>query len=142
MNWYSDPNERRKILMDRYLHPRFQGTLAGVKSRTYQAEHCADKITLVLKTDAGKIKKALFSGHGCVIAIASSDMVLEKVVGLNLSEACQWMSQYRQMIQLLPYPREKMGQANVLSKVGRHLNRQGCALLIYEALHDTLGCQI
>lgn len=48
---------------------------------------CGDDIILQLKVEDGKIKDGAFSGSGCAISQASTDMMLDLIIGKTKEEA-------------------------------------------------------
>ncbi len=77
-----------EIILDHFNNPRQAGLL---ENPDLQAEDfnplCGDKVKVSLKTDAkGIIKKFGFVGEGCAISVASTSLLGEKLIGLNLKD--------------------------------------------------------
>lgn len=47
---------------------------------------CGDKISMYLKIEDNKIKDAVFTGEGCIISMASADLLIDKIKGMNINE--------------------------------------------------------
>lgn len=78
----------REVIVEHYKNPQFRGELVP---SDYSGEDenplCGDHIKIDLRVDqAGKITEAGFSGHGCAISQASTDLLLESVIGKSIEE--------------------------------------------------------
>lgn len=47
---------------------------------------CGDKISMYLRVEDNKIKDAVFTGEGCIISMASADLLIDKIRGMNINE--------------------------------------------------------
>ena len=75
-------------LLSRYKKPLYKGkmespVLCGVGNNPL----CGDKIELDLEVKHGKIVDARFSGAGCAISQVATDMLCEKIIGMELKKA-------------------------------------------------------
>jgi nitrogen fixation NifU-like protein len=78
----------REIIIERNRHPQFRGVL-DPHDITFADENplCGDHIRVDLRLDeAGLVKEAAFSGHGCSISQASADLLMESIIGKSLDE--------------------------------------------------------
>ncbi|MCE1254034.1 MAG: iron-sulfur cluster assembly scaffold protein [Anaerolineae bacterium] len=110
----------REIIIERYKNPGHRGNL-DPHDISYVDENplCGDHIQVDLRVDEqGIISDALFSGHGCAISQASSDLLMENIIGKSLEEVKQYNKQ------------------NVLDLLGIELGpvRLKCALLPLKVL--------
>jgi len=72
----------RENILDHYRHPRNQGILEDADvSETLDNPVCGDIVRLDLQLQSGAVAAARFSGHGCVISMASASMLTEMVQG-------------------------------------------------------------
>lgn len=72
----------REHILDHYRHPRNQGILENADvSETLDNPVCGDVVRLDLRVRSGTIVDVRFSGHGCVISMASASMLTEVVQG-------------------------------------------------------------
>jgi nitrogen fixation NifU-like protein len=83
---------------------------------------CGDSYILYLKLNGDKIKKATFSGIGCVISQVSASMLTEKLVGLSLKDA------------------SKITKDDIYKMLGVEISigREKCALLLWNALKQAV----
>lgn len=110
----------REIIIERYKSPLYRGNL-DPHDISYVDENplCGDHIQIDLRlNDKGIVTEAAFSGHGCAISQASSDLLLEHVIGKSLDEI------------------KSLGKQDVLDLLGIELGpvRLKCALLPLKVL--------
>jgi len=85
----------REVIIERYKSPHFRGEL-NPHDISFEDENplCGDHIRVDVRLDeAGKVKEAAFSGHGCAISQASADLLMETVIGKTLDEVKQLTKQ-------------------------------------------------
>ena len=78
----------REIIIERYKNPAHRGNL-DPHDISYVDENplCGDHIQVDLRVnEEGIITDASFSGHGCAISQASSDLLMEHVIGKSLED--------------------------------------------------------
>jgi nitrogen fixation NifU-like protein len=78
----------REIIIERYKSPQFRGTLEP-HDISFEDENplCGDHIRVDLRVnEQGVISEAAFSGHGCAISQASSDLLMEYVIGKSTED--------------------------------------------------------
>jgi nitrogen fixation NifU-like protein len=78
----------RELIIDRYKNPLYRGELEP-HDISFEDENplCGDFIRIDLRVDeTGRVKEAVFSGHGCAISQASADLLIESVYGKDLDE--------------------------------------------------------
>ena len=85
----------REIIIERYKSPQYRGEL-DPHDVSFEDENplCGDHIRIDLRLDGqGKVSEAAFSGHGCAISQASTDLLLESVIGKSVDEVKQLSKQ-------------------------------------------------
>ena len=78
----------RELIIERNRSPHYRGEL-DPNDFTFQDENplCGDNIRIDVRTDGeGVITEAAFSGHGCAISQASTDLLIEFVIGKSVEE--------------------------------------------------------
>ena len=78
----------RELIIERYKNPNYKGVLEP-NDITFEDENplCGDQIRVDLRFDTeGKVKDAMFSGHGCAISQASADLLMESIIGKTIDE--------------------------------------------------------
>lgn len=110
-------------VLDHYQDPR---NFCVPADYSYQGEafnrHCGDEIKIYLKVNEGQIKRAWFSGQGCILAIASASILTEKLAGRSIDEVRDWTEKELD---------------EWLGEVSR--SRQSCVRLSLDALNDALS---
>lgn len=94
-------NPDQQLILDHSKQPRHRGRTLIV-DRAYQGHtpYCGDTIDLTIqlsRTDQ-TIEDVQFEGEGCVIALASADLMAEAVRGKSMDEALQMVHHFRQMM--------------------------------------------
>ena len=80
-------NLYREHILDHYRHPRNQGTLEGADiSCERDNPVCGDVVRLDIRLSGGRVSEVRFSGHGCVISMASASMLTEAILGKTVEE--------------------------------------------------------
>ncbi len=78
----------REVIIEHYKNPGYRGEL-DPNDISFEDENplCGDHIRIDLRLDeAGLVKDAAFSGHGCAISQASADLLMESIIGKSLEE--------------------------------------------------------
>lgn len=112
-----------------------------VKERGHNPS-CGDEITLELEVADGVIKDAAFSGAGCAISQASTDMMIELMRGKKIDEARRLAELFIKMIQgevTDDAELEALDEAAALKNISTMPARVKCATL---AWHTLLQCEI
>jgi len=120
-------------LLDRNLHPRFQGKLEVLPIKLVNSS-CGDEIEIFLKVVNGKIVDARWQGKGCAISLASADFFAESVINKRFKEALKLREEFENMILGEKYNEELLGKVKALGCVSRMPARAKCAKLAWESL--------
>lgn len=78
----------RELIIERNRTPHYRGEL-DPNNYSFQDENplCGDNIRIDVRTDEeGIITEAAFSGHGCAISQASTDLLIESVIGKSVED--------------------------------------------------------
>ncbi len=78
----------REVILEHYKNPSYHGEL-DPHDYSYEDENplCGDHIRIDLRVDKdGIVTEAAFTGHGCAISQASTDLLLESIIGKNIEE--------------------------------------------------------
>lgn len=75
-------------VMKRFTNPKYLGKIDDANGVGKVGNpRCGDEMTVYIKVENEKIKKASFETWGCAAAIATSDVICEMVEGKPLKEA-------------------------------------------------------
>jgi len=132
----------REIVNEHNLYPAHKHDPAeGSLSRRGVNPTCGDDITLSLSfDDEGKISEASFSGSGCAVSQASTDIMIDQITGLGKEEALQKVKSFMGMIHGTATPEEieKLDEAAALEDVAHMPARAKCATLCWHTLEKML----
>ena len=94
---------------------------------------CGDDITLQADIQDGIIKDAAYTGHGCAISQASTDIMIDLIRGKSVKEALRLVDLFLAMIK-----REELDEAIALKNISNMPARVKCAVLAWHTLKDAL----
>ena len=113
---------------------------ATIKERGHNPS-CGDDITLQLEISDGVIKDAAFTGQGCAISQASTDMMIELLRGKKIDDAKKLAELFIAMIKgkvTDDAELEQLDEAAALKNISNMPARVKCATL---AWHTFLGAK-
>ena len=102
---------------------------------------CGDEITLQLQVAGGIVKDAAFTGVGCAISQASTDIMVELIRGKTVAEARKLALKFISMIKgeiTDEGELEDLDEALALKNVSHMPARVKCAVLAWHTLDDAL----
>lgn len=102
---------------------------------------CGDEITLELQIADGVVKDAAFTGVGCAISQASTDIMVELIRGKSIKKARDLAQKFISMIKGEITDEEELedlDEALALKNVSRMPARVKCAVLAWHTLDDAL----
>ncbi|MDD6383400.1 Fe-S cluster assembly sulfur transfer protein SufU [Mitsuokella sp.] len=102
---------------------------------------CGDEITLELKVENGIVKDASFTGVGCAISQASTDIMIDLIRGQSVEKARELAHKFIGMIKREITDEselEELDEALALQNVSNMPARVKCAVLAWHTLDDAL----
>ena len=122
--------------------PENKGELAAatVRERGHNPS-CGDEITLELQIEDGIIKDAAFTGVGCAISQASTDIMIDLMRGKTVEEAKRLAELFTSMIKrevTNDAALEELDEAIALKNISNMPARVKCAVLAWHTLEDVL----
>lgn len=99
---------------------------------------CGDEITVQLKVKDGIISDASFIGDGCAISQASADIMIDMIIGKNVTEARHLAENFIKMIkgEATPDEIDELGEAGALSDISHMPARVKCAVLGWHTIDE------
>ncbi len=131
-----------EILTEHNVNPTHKHELSGADITLEGVNpSCGDDIILSLKVNDGVITDGAFSGDGCAISQASCDMMLDLVIGKDVSEAKRLSEIFFRMIkgEVTDQEREELEEAGVLSDISHMPARVKCAVLGWHTMEEMLS---
>ena len=131
-----------EVIGEHSRSPENKGELAAatVRERGHNPS-CGDEITLELQIEDGIIKDAAFTGVGCAISQASTDIMIDLMRGKTVEEAQRLAQLFTSMIKREvtdDAALEELDEAIALKNISNLPARVKCAVLAWHTLEDVL----
>ena len=126
-----DNDMKRSIILDNYQNPRNRGIPDGndyIKINSNN-ESCIDNIDIYVKIKDDIIDDIRYEGEACVIAISSTSILSDMLIGKNIKEAKKILENYFNMIEEKKYDVDMLGEANVYNDIYKQPSRKTCSTL-------------
>ena len=133
----------REIVNEHNLYPAHKGEmeapdliLEGVNPS------CGDDIYLQLKLDEnGVVTEGMFNGSGCAISQASTDMMLDLIIGRKKDEALKLAEGFMSMVRSTATPEQidELDEAAALESIAHMPARVKCATLGWKTMQKMLS---
>ncbi len=137
----------REVILDHYRNPRRRGTLSGDHIHAEgNNPSCGDEFFLDIEVYDGIITDAAMQGQGCSISQASGSMMMDKIVGMPVSELRGLIHNFKLMMSIEEgdnpidenRPGSVLGDLEALQGVRKFPVRIKCADLPWATLTDAL----
>ena len=131
-----------EVIGEHSRSPENKGELAAatVRERGHNPS-CGDEITLELQIEGDIIKDAAFTGVGCAISQASTDIMIDLMRGKTVEEAQRLTQLFTSMIKREvtdDTALEELDEAIALKNISNMPARVKCAVLAWHTLEDVL----
>ena len=134
-------NFYNEILTEHNMHPDFKHDIEGADIVLDGINpSCGDEIQLKLKTDGDIITDGAFVGDGCAISQASTDIMLDMIIGQSKETALKYADIFMRMIRGEATEEEidSLEEASALSDISHMPARVKCAMLGWRTLSEAL----
>lgn len=129
-------------LMEHHAHPDYKYEMDGAThSREGVNPSCGDQLTLSLRVEDDVVEEAAFSGSGCAVSQASTDIMADLVTGETVDEARRLCALFLAMVrgeELSEEDLEDLDEAAQLESIARMPARVKCAELAWRTLETLL----
>ena len=131
-----------EVIGEHSRSPENKGELAAatVRERGHNPS-CGDEITLELLIEGDIIKDAAFTGVGCAISQASTDIMIDLMRGKTVEEAQRLAQLFTSMIKREvtdDAALEELDEAIALKNISNMPARVKCAVLAWHTLEDVI----
>lgn len=137
-----DGNMKRSIILDNYQDAKNRG-IPNDKENYIKInsnnQSCIDNIDIYVKLDNDIISDIKFEGEACVIAISSTSILSDMLIGKTINEAKDILNNYFNMIEEQEYDSELLGEANVYDDIYKQPSRKTCATLFARGINNYLN---
>lgn len=142
MSYSKDPSLLRSIIMHHYEKPsqKVENTNDIDFQNSYQnkSSTCIDDITVYIDVQDNLIKNIYFSGLGCAISTASTNIMSTYLVDKTIEEANLIIDNYINMTLGKEYNEDMLGELIALYNVNNQSNRIKCAQIGINAIKECL----
>ena len=137
-----DSNIRRSIILDNYQDPSNKGV--PVDDSDYikinsNNDSCIDNIDIFVKLNGDLIEDVKFEGEACVIAISSSSILSDLLIGKRISEVDNILKNYYNMIEEHEYDKEILGECCVYDDIYKQPSRKTCVTLFARGIEKVIS---
>ena len=134
-------NLKRSIIIDNYQNPKNRGipddeTYIKINSNSVS---CIDNIDIYVKLKDNVIEDIKYEGEACVIAISSTSILSELLIGKTLDEAKIIMNNYYKMIEEQEYDKNLLGEANVYDDIYKQPARKTCSTIFLRGMEKIVN---
>ncbi len=136
-----DNDMKRSIILDNYqdaknrMIPENTDDYVMINSNN---QSCIDNINIYVKLNNEKIEDIKFDGEACVIAISSTSILSNLLIGKTVSEAKEILNNYFNMIEEKEYNQNILDEANVFEDMYKQPSRKTCATLFARGINNYL----
>ena len=136
-----DNDMKRAIILDNYSNPKNKGipNEDGYIKINSNNQSCIDNIDIYVKLDNDIIKDIKYEGEACVIAISSTSILSDMLIGKKISEAKEIIKNYFNMIEEREYDKDMLGEAMVYEDMYKQPSRKTCATLFIRGINNILN---
>ena len=137
-----DADIKRTIILDNYQDAKNRGiptdTEAYIKINSNN-QSCIDNIDIYVKLNNDIIEDIKFEGEACVIAISSTSILSEMLIGKNISEVENILKNYYNMIEEHEYDKDLLGEACVYDDIYKQPSRKTCVTLFARGIEKIVN---
>ena len=138
MEFSKDPTLLRSIIMEHYDTPskKISEDSEQAKLHHYQnkSSTCIDDITAYAEVENGVIKQLYFSGLGCAVSTASTDIMANYLTGKTIEEAYKIINNYIEMTLGNPYDESMLDELIAFYNIHNQSNRIKCSQIGINAI--------
>lgn len=132
---------KRSIILDNYNNARNRSVpenTDGYVVINSNNQSCIDNINIYLKIKDEIIEDVKYDGEACVIAISSTSILSDMLIGKTVDEAKEILKNYFNMIEEAEYDKELLGEALVYEDMYKQPSRKTCATLFARGIGNYL----
>jgi nitrogen fixation NifU-like protein len=133
-------NLYQDVIMDHYRNPRSKGLRDPYDVEVHHVNPtCGDEVTLRVRIADGVVQDVSYDAQGCSISQASTSVLAEQVIGVDLATAMVAEAEFLRMMQGKGHAdvdEDILGDGVALAGVARFPARIKCALLGWLAFKD------
>ena len=122
---------KRSIILDNYQNAKNRAIPSeeGYIKINSNNQSCIDNIDIYVKLSNNLIEDIKYEGEACVIAISSTSILSEMLIGKSIEDAKIILENYFNMIEEKEYDKNLLDEANVYEEIYKQPSRKTCATL-------------
>jgi len=131
-----DSSTKREVILEHYQNPvnRVTDDVEGYVKVNSNNESCIDNINLFIKFNDNKIEDIKFSGEACAISTASTSIMIQNLIGMDIDEALDYINNFTKMLNEEEYESKDFKDAVVFDETYKQANRRTCVTLPYKGI--------
>ena len=131
-----DSSTKREVILEHYQNPvnRVNDDVEGYVKVNSNNESCIDNINLFIKFNDNKIEDIKFSGEACAISTASTSIMIQNLIGMDIDEALDYINNFTKMLNEEEYEAKDFKDAVVFDETYKQANRRTCVTLPYKGI--------
>lgn len=131
-----DSSTKREVILEHYQNPvnRVQEDVEGYVKVNSNNESCIDNINLFIKFNDNVIEDIKFSGEACAISTASTSIMIQNLIGMDIDEAIDYINNFTKMLNEEEYENKDFKDAVVFDETYKQANRRTCVTLPYKGI--------
>lgn len=136
-----DADIKRSIILDNYQDAKNRGIPSedGYIKINSNNDSCIDNIDIYVKLRDDIIEDIKFEGEACVIAISSTSILSDLLIGKKISEVNEILTNYYNMIEENDYDKDLLGEACVYDDIYKQPSRKTCATLFARGMEKVVS---
>lgn len=137
-----DVKIKRSIILDNYQDARNRGIPSNTDEYikiNSNNDSCIDNIDIYVKLKDDVIEDIKFEGEACVIAISSTSILSDLLIGKNISEVDNILKNYYNMIEESSYDKDLLGEACVYDDIYKQPSRKTCVTLFARGIEKIIN---
>lgn len=136
-----DGDLKRSIILDNYQDAKNRGIPNGdgyIKINSNN-ESCIDNMDIYVLLDGDIIKDIKYEGEACVIAISSTSILSNLLIGKSINEVDDILKNYYNMIEEKEYDRDILKEACVYDDIYKQPSRKTCVTLFARGIEKIIN---
>ena len=133
---------KRSIILDNYQDARNRGIPSNIDDYikiNSNNDSCIDNIDIYVKLNNNIIKDIKFEGEACVIAISSTSILSDLLIGKSLEDARLILENYYSMIEEQEYDKDMLKEACVYDDIYKQPSRKTCVTLFARGIEKIVN---
>ena len=133
---------KRSIILDNYQDAKNRGIpndMDGYIKINSNNDSCIDNIDIYVKLNNDLIEDIKFEGEACVIAISSTSILSDMLIGKNINEVETILKNYYNMIEEKEYDKGLLGEACVYDDIYKQPSRKTCVTLFARGIEKVVN---